>query len=574
MGDVLEIIVKLTDKATPQAKALGKTLQGVGTDMVKTGGLMTAGITAPIVALGVKSVMAASDLSESMNKVQVVFGTLGGDMMNWSTTASQALGMTQNQALSAVGTYGNLFRSMGMTEEMSGDMSTSLVELAADLASFNNIDPTEALEKLRAGLTGETEPLKSLGVNLNEAAIKAEALRLGLMKEGEDLSASAKAQAAYSLIMQQTTLAQGDFARTSDGLANSMRIVKAQVGDMSANLGTLLLPMVSSLVTKIQEALTWFQGLSPEMQRTIVIVLGIVAAIGPLILIVGSLITAIGAIIPVAAAVGAVLTGPVLLAILAVVAVVALLYTAWTQNWGGIQEKTGAVINTVKGWIAAGLAFITTTFQTNGANLTGVWRMTWDTVQKLIENARAILTSIVKAIKAAIEGDWRAFGSNLRDAWDKAWESVKEILRTARDGLVEIVTTIVTKIKDKITKTDWKAVGKSIIQGLIDGAASLMQNLINTVVGIAKAAWEAAKGFLKSSSPSKRFMELGRNTMEGFILGLQGQGGMVQAGTVGGVAGSSYQTVFNLTANYPHQSPRDLKTDVQRLNALYGRGRV
>jgi hypothetical protein len=107
-------------------------------------------------------------------------------------------------------------------------MSTSMVGLASDLASFNNTDPAEALEALRAGLTGETEPLKRYGINLNDATLKAEAMRLGLDTTGSTLSANTKAQAAYSLIMQQSSLAQGDFARTSAGLANQQRIMSSQ----------------------------------------------------------------------------------------------------------------------------------------------------------------------------------------------------------------------------------------------------------------------------------------------------------------------------------------------------------
>jgi hypothetical protein len=83
-------------------------------------------------------------------------------------------------------------------------MSTKFVGLASDLASFNNTDPAQALDALRSGLTGETEPLKQYGINLNDAALKQEALRLGLDASGPTLSASAKAQAAYSLIMQQS----------------------------------------------------------------------------------------------------------------------------------------------------------------------------------------------------------------------------------------------------------------------------------------------------------------------------------------------------------------------------------
>jgi len=186
----------------------------------------------------------ASDLGESASKVGVVFGDSADEVKAFAATASTSLGITEAQALEATGTFGNLLRSVGLTSDESAEMSTSMVQLASDLASFNNTDPTEALDALRSGLVGETEPLKRFGINMNEAALSAKAVELGLADQGEQLDAQSKAAAAYALIMEQTSLAQGDFARTSAGLANQQRIITAQFGDLSANVGGLFVPVV------------------------------------------------------------------------------------------------------------------------------------------------------------------------------------------------------------------------------------------------------------------------------------------------------------------------------------------
>jgi phage-related protein len=191
------------------------------------------------------AVTQASDLSESASKVNVVFGDAAGAVEGFAHTAALSMGISQQQALEATGTFGNLFRAMQIAPKTSADMSTGLVKLSGDLASFNNMDPTEVLQKLRSGLTGETEPLKDLGVNINQAALQQEALRLGLAKTTAEITPAAQAQAAYSLIMQQTTLAQGDFARTSGGLANQTRIMAAQFLDLKANVGAGLLPFIN-----------------------------------------------------------------------------------------------------------------------------------------------------------------------------------------------------------------------------------------------------------------------------------------------------------------------------------------
>jgi phage-related protein len=230
-----------------QAEAQAGIVGPIGEVAKKAAGLFAAAFAAEKVGEFLKeSVTQASDLSESTSKVGVVFGDSAQEVLDFAANASSAFGQTRGQALEAAGTFGNLLRSIGLTADESANMSTKMVGLASDLASFNNTDPAEALEALRAGLTGETEPLKRYGINLNDATLKAEALRLGLDASGATLSSNVKAQAAYSLIMQQSTLAQGDFARTSAGLANQQRIMSSQWKDLQANIGGLFVPALAN----------------------------------------------------------------------------------------------------------------------------------------------------------------------------------------------------------------------------------------------------------------------------------------------------------------------------------------
>lgn len=222
---------------------------------------------------------AASDLNESMSKVQVVFGDSAKSVIDFSKTAATGLGQSQAQALAATGTFGNLLRALGLTTTQSADMSTQMVQLATDLASFNNTDPAVALDALRSGLTGETEPLKQFGVNMNDATLKAEALKLGLISSTKDaMDPATKAMAAYQLIMDQTALSQGDFDRTSQGLANQQRILKARFDDLKATIGTALLPVAVSLITFLNEkAIPALEKYLPAAIDTVT------AAIGPLV---------------------------------------------------------------------------------------------------------------------------------------------------------------------------------------------------------------------------------------------------------------------------------------------------
>ncbi len=487
MGTLLKLLIALgldareydegLDKAQVKAKSAGSSiasaLQSTGAKMTAIGGAMTAAVTLPIAGMAMASINAASDLSETVSKVQVVFGESAASVLQFGETAATSLGMSQDAALSAAGTYGNLFVSMGMTTESAAGMSTGLVGLAADLASFNNMDSTEVLEKLRAGLTGETEPLKSLGVNLSAAAVESKAMEMGLAKAGEEMSATAKAQATYALILEQTKTAQGDFARTSEGLANSTRIAKAEFMNATAGLGQMLLPMALKVVQVITRLITGFNTLSPSVKKTIVIIAGIAAAVGPVLVVLGTLLGAIGGIAtflagPVAAAIGTALAAaaPVIAIILAIVAVIGLLYAAWTNNWGGIQEKVGAVWAFLQPIFAAIVSWFQTNIPAAIAFVSGVWQTVllpaitavWGFIQNSVIPLFMALANVFSAVIGlalrvlaglwqnlllpALQAVWGFIQANILPIFQKAAEIILTVLKPPVEWIANFIATV------------------------------------------------------------------------------------------------------------------------------------
>ncbi len=197
--------------------------------------------------LGKAAVNTASDIAESQSKIRVVFGQSSAAVLKFADTTADSLGISKAAALDAAGTFGNLFVALKLPQPEAAKMSVRMVQLAADMASFNNTSPQEALEALRSGLVGETEPLRKYGVNIQDATLRQKALELGLISTTKDtLPPAIKAQASYALILDQTKTAQGDFARTADGLANSQRRATARMSDLGAELGGKLLPAVRS----------------------------------------------------------------------------------------------------------------------------------------------------------------------------------------------------------------------------------------------------------------------------------------------------------------------------------------
>jgi len=206
-------------------------------------------------AAAYKAVQSASNLAESQSKVDVVFGDSAKSVQDFAKTTATSIGITRQAALEATGTYGNLFQAFGVGQDKASTMSTTLVTLAADLASFNNTTVDDAILALRSGLSGETEPLKKYGIAINDVRLKEEARNMGLYSGTGNLSVLAKTQASYALILKDSTLAQGDFERTSGGLANQQRILKAQLSDVVAQIGSALIPAFLGAVSFINETM-------------------------------------------------------------------------------------------------------------------------------------------------------------------------------------------------------------------------------------------------------------------------------------------------------------------------------
>jgi hypothetical protein len=288
------------------------------------------------ILLGAKSAIdAASNLNEQISKTGVVFGAAGADVIKFSKTTATGIGISQRAALEAAGTFGNMLVPMGIAPGAAAKLSTSMVQLAGDMASFNNANPEEVMDALRSGLSGETEPLRRFGVFLNADRVAAEAFALGLAKpvknagaisaahtrvalatstlnkaikehgansdeakraqlglqtaenglskalDGQTpkLTAAQKAQATYSLIMKDTTAAQGDYARTSSGAANSQRTLAAQTEDLRAKLGAGLLPAYAALLGVMQTALVFFSNHTTTVKVLVGVLAGMVALV-------------------------------------------------------------------------------------------------------------------------------------------------------------------------------------------------------------------------------------------------------------------------------------------------------
>jgi len=263
IGDVTIRIGASTNELEKDLRKAERALQATAQKFTAIGQNLTLGVTAPVLAAGAAAFKMASDYEESLNKVRVAFGSSSSSVEEFSKTAIDSIGLAEQSALDMAALFGDMATSMGLTRPAAAEMSTSLVQLAGDLSSFKNINIEEVTTALAGVFTGETESLVAL---------------------------------RYEYVLNATKNAQGDFARTSDGAANQMRVVSQAVKDLGADFGKILLPVITPLIKSIADAVKRFANLDEATKKTVITVAALAAAIGPVLIVYGKLNSLYGSI--------------------------------------------------------------------------------------------------------------------------------------------------------------------------------------------------------------------------------------------------------------------------------------
>lgn len=204
--------------------------------------LVSAGM---IVKFGKQCLEAASNLQEVANVVDVTFGASAQKINNWAKQNAASFGLSETAAKRYAGTYGTMAKQFNMTEEQAAAMSIELTKLTGDIASFYNMEDKAAATKLKAIFTGETEGLKELGVVMTQTQLDAYAMAKGWEKTTQDMTEQEKVVLRYQYTMEKLGHAQGDFMRTSDGYANSVRTLKLNIEDLKVEIGNELIPVAA-----------------------------------------------------------------------------------------------------------------------------------------------------------------------------------------------------------------------------------------------------------------------------------------------------------------------------------------
>jgi hypothetical protein len=476
MATLAKLVVKLVTDVSEFTSGLdsaSKKLTKVGDDMVKVGNKMTIGVTAPLMAAGTMAIKMASDLDEARNKANVVFADMADDVRKFAQASADSLGMSEAASLGYTSTFGAMLKNMGLAPELVSEMSMELTKLVADYASFHNLSPGEAFDKIKAGLVGSAEPLLALGKNLRMSEVGAYAMANGIATSADSMTNAELALARYGLLLAQSADEMGDFERTSDGLANSTRTLRAQFENMMASFGEVALPAATELINALIPILKWFNELPPSVKTGIVYVLMFAAALGPLLTLGGNVAKVLGWITKafgaktVAASTAAAATGKL------------------GFSFAGLAAKIGLA--------GKGLGVILTTI---GA---------------------AVGPFLALALAAIALGAVLAFYG----------EDFLNTIKIIYNGFINVIGALFKLVFEKFKsfREQGKSWMTSIVYGMISGLAAaanaFWQALLMTVFKPFVIVIEQIKKLLKMSSPSKVFAGIGMNMMLGLAEGIE-----------------------------------------------------
>ncbi len=280
------------NKSGTQVKSFSDKMASAAKTMTNIGMKMSLAVTAPLVLIGKKAVESAMDVVESENLFEVSMGNMADEARAFSEEFARSVGLNEYSVRKNIGTFNVMFDAMGMGTAKSYELAQGLTTLAYDMASFYNLEVEDAFQKLQAGITGEIEPLKRLGIVVNETTIQQWAWNNGLVEQGKKLNEQEKILARYGAIMDATSKAQGDLARTLDSPANKMRISKEQVGLMVTELGQGLIPVVMDVIDIIKPYVEKFTNAEDSTKKFVITVGLIAAGAGPTLLFFSSMIKA------------------------------------------------------------------------------------------------------------------------------------------------------------------------------------------------------------------------------------------------------------------------------------------
>lgn len=534
LKDTLEAVKDKFKIGTKSVDDMGDGLETAGQKGLKFGDILKANVIGDVITSGLKKVGSligqiaqkfgdfvksgienASDLAEVQNVVNVTFGNSAKEIDKFAKSAAASYGMSELSAKQYSGTMGAMLKSMGLADDAVLSMSTSMVGLAGDMASFYNLDHETAFNKIRSGISGETEPLKQLGINMSVANLNSFALSQGIGKTYDSMTQAEQATLRYNYLMSVTADAQGDFARTADSYANQQKILKLNMENLATSIGSKLLPFLTQGTTAINGMLSGTMSLDEGMKA-----LGgvITTAVNELMGQLPTLLNVGGEMVT------ALVTGisqnlePV---INSAIELVFTLFNGIVNNLDPILAGAVFLITALVGALAdnldkvIGAAFtiinslVSALLEDDNLSklIDSAVRLVLELAAGLIENVPRLASAAIQLIKGIVTGLWDNRGLVI-------------------DALKRIASAMLTAFKNFFgihsPSTVFAGLGKNLLEGLWNGISNMKNWLVNKIKSLGSTVTEALKQVLGIHSPSTVFRDqIGKNLALGVGVGFE-----------------------------------------------------
>lgn len=376
--------------------------------------------------------------------------------------------------------------------------------LMTDIFGKSGKDLTDVMNNLaNGGLAKAGEKAKQYGLAIGDEASEG-AVKFGIQMENMKMGLQGfLVQIGGALMPGLSTLA----GKLQETLANPA--VQAGIANLVSGISDFVMKVVGAIPVVIQ----WFQNLAAFLMENQGIIVGILVALG---VAVGVFVwtTVIPAVVAMLVAMA-----PIILVLAGIALVVGLLYTAWTKNFGGIQDKTKAVIDWIKGFISGALALIKGWWDAHGEQVKTTVTNFWEGIKTAFQTAIDFVKRIIDLFQSGTKQDWQKFGADLRQKWSETWDKIKEKIGELWDWFKEWIPRLGKNVIEWFKAVDWTAIGKGLLEGIwagINRTYDWLKKKVTTWVGSFLAF---IKGLLGINSPSKAMMEVGRYMVEGLALG-------------------------------------------------------
>lgn len=432
-----------------------------------------------------------------------------GEAMKYIAPVAKAMGQSLEETAAAVGIMSDagikgsqagtslrsaLSRLAKPTEVMltkMGELGLSFYDAQGNMLPLNGI--IEQLETNMAGLTQEQRN-NALITLFGQESLSG---MLALMERGpEELRALTES-------FEDCDGAAAEMAETMlDNTKGSVEEMMGSIETLAIRLQQVMAPAVTAVVQKITEFVNKLSSLSPETLQMIVTIAGVVAALGPLLLIIGKLSSAIGSIISLVGGAGGLsavltaLTGPIGI----VIAAIAALVTAWVTDFGGIREKTAEIFEAIKSVFTTAWEFISNLWNENFLNIQNIAQTVWSNIELIFSTAFNLISNVFQIFAALFQGDWDTAWNLVKERASLIWETIKTLfsnfLNLLVDTLIHIGVRLLQAAKDTFNKV--KEGFQNVWDAIKTWFSEVVNDPVNTIKGIGSALFEAGKSIFTS----------------------------------------------------------------------------